>query len=194
VAQFVSVIKDSLIDIKHDGSIWLNQDYFSYSTGLRMVEDGKWEKLFGFPKRDPESELLQCHCDLGSAIQQITEEVVLKMAVEARRLSGADYLCMAGGVALNCVANGKLRQAGIFKDMFIQPAAGDAGGALGAALAAYHIYFGNERKALPKTDGMKEPIWDRTIMNQMSRLCRGSIKRNIFAMIILTTSVQSLPL
>jgi len=155
VAQFVSVIKDKLIDVRNDGSIWINQDYFGYATGLRMVEDGKWEKLFGFPRRHPESELLQCHCDLGSAIQQITEEVVLKMAMEAKRLSGADYLCMAGGVALNCVANGKLRHAGIFKDMFIQPAAGDAGGALGAALAAYHIYFGKERQVPHKADGMK---------------------------------------
>ena len=111
-----------------------------------MVHDKKWEKLFGFPRRDAESELEQKHCDLGLAIQVITEEVVILMAKEAKRITGADYLCMAGGVALNCVANGKLEKENIFKEVYIQPAAGDAGGALGAALAAYHIYFGKERE------------------------------------------------
>lgn len=145
VARFVAQIKAHLIDIGDDGSIWLNQKYFNYATGLRMVFDRKWEELFGIPKRAPESELEQVHCDLGLAIQQVTEEVVLKMARTAREMTGCRYLCMAGGVALNCVANGKLQQEGIFKDVFIQPAAGDAGGALGAALAAQHIHFGRER-------------------------------------------------
>lgn len=145
VRQYIEIIKDKLIDIKKDGSIWLNQHYFSYATGLRMVKDKKWEKLFGFPRRSSESDLLQQHCDLGLAIQEITEEVVIKMAEEAKRLTNADYLCMAGGVALNCVANGKLLNKGLFKDIFIQPAAGDAGGAVGAAQAAYHIYFGKDR-------------------------------------------------
>ena len=145
VEKFVELIKKELIDLKDDGSIWLNQKYFNYATGLRMVHDNKWEQLFGFPKRDAESELEQIHCDLGLAIQQITEEVVLLMAKEAKRITNADYLCMAGGVALNCVSNGKLEKANIFEEVYIQPAAGDAGGALGAALAAYHIYYGNER-------------------------------------------------
>jgi carbamoyltransferase len=145
VKDFIKLIKEELIDIKPDGSVWLKQDYFSYATGTRMVKDKMWEKLFGFPKRKPEEELMQHHCNLGLAIQAVTEEILVLMAKEAKRLSGSDYLCMAGGVALNCVANGKLVQAGLFKEVFIQPAAGDAGGALGAALAAYHIYFGKER-------------------------------------------------
>lgn len=146
VQSYVKKIKEHMIEVKDDGSIWLNQDYFDYATGLRMAKDKKWENLFGFQKRSSESELEQKHCNLGLAIQRITEEVVEKMALEAKRLTGADYLCMAGGVALNCVSNGKLHEKGIFKDIFITPASGDAGGALGAALTADHIYFGNERK------------------------------------------------
>ena len=139
VADFVRIIKENLVDLKEDGSIWLNQEYFNYATGLRMVHEDKWEKLFGFKARRPESELEAHHCNLGLAIQFVTEEVVVKMAQEAKRLTGSDYLCMAGGVALNCVANGKLYNTRIFKNVFIQPEAGDAGGALGAAQATYHI-------------------------------------------------------
>jgi carbamoyltransferase len=155
VKRFVDIIKNHLVDIKEDGSIWLNQQYFDYATGLRMVHEDKWEKLFGFKSRKAEAELEPRHCNLGLAIQQVTEEAVMKMAAEARRLTGANALCMAGGVALNCVANGKVYNTGIFKDVFIQPAAGDAGGALGAALAAYHIYFEKEREAPASLDGMK---------------------------------------
>jgi carbamoyltransferase len=154
VKNYLRIIKDKLIDIKEDGSVWLNQKYFNYATGLRMVFDKKWEKLFGFPRRHPESEPEQHHCDLGYAIQQITEEIVIKMAQEAKRLTGAEYLCMAGGVALNCVANGKVQNAKIFKDIFIQPAAGDAGGALGAAQAVYHIYYDKPRILNGQTDSM----------------------------------------
>jgi carbamoyltransferase len=143
--KFVQIIKDHLVSIKPDGSIWLNQTMFNYATGLRMVYDRKWERIFGFPRREPESELQQHHCNLALAIQQVTEEIVLKLAQEAKRLTGAEYLCLAGGVALNCVANGKLQREKIFKKLYIQPAAGDAGGALGAALAASHIYFGEAR-------------------------------------------------
>jgi carbamoyltransferase len=145
VKDYVRVIKKEIIDLKADGSVWLNQDYFNYATGLRMVNSNKWEKLFGFPLRKPEDELLQHHCNLGLAIQKITEESILLMAAEAKKLTGADYLCMSGGVALNCVANGKLLNSGIFKEVFITPASGDAGGSLGAALAAHYIYFGAER-------------------------------------------------
>lgn len=145
VEHFVEIIQNELIDLKPDGSVWLNQDYFDYATGLKMVNEAKWEALFGFKKRNPEDPLDAVHCNLGLAIQRVTEEAMLRMAEEARRLTGADNLCLAGGVALNCVSNGKLQKAGIFNDIFIQPAAGDAGGALGAALAAYHIYFGKER-------------------------------------------------
>lgn len=146
VKEYVKIIKDTLIDIKEDGSIWLNQSYFNYAKGLRMVFDKKWEKLFGFRKRNPEDELEQKHCNLGLAIQQITEEVVQAMANEAKRLTGSDNLCMAGGVALNCVSNGKLQKADIFKNIFITPASGDAGGALGAALVGEYIYYKGERK------------------------------------------------
>ena len=157
LAKFIEIIKTELIDIKEDGSIWLNQEYFNYATGLRMVCDKKWEKLFGFPRRASETDMEQHHADLGMAIQKVTEEIVVKMAKEAKRLTGADYLCLAGGVALNCVANGKLVEANIFKDIFIQPAAGDAGGALGAAQVAYHIYFDQDREVIKgrKLDAMK---------------------------------------
>ena len=143
--DFRQKITDRLITIYPDGSFFLHQDYFNYITGLRMTADKKWAELFGFPPRQPEAALEQCHCDLALAIQRVTEEIVLKLAVTARELTGMRRLCLAGGVALNCVANGKLLDAGIFDDIWIQPAAGDAGGALGAALAGYHIYFEGER-------------------------------------------------
>ncbi|SDE21693.1 carbamoyltransferase [Dyadobacter soli] len=155
IKRYEEIILKDLIDLKEDGSVWLNQEYFDYATGLKMVNEHKWEALFGFKTRRPEDALEAVHCNLGLAIQNITEEAVIRMAKEAKRLTGADYLCMAGGVALNCVSNGKLQKANIFKDIFIQPAAGDAGGALGAAQAAYHIYFGQERKITWKADAMR---------------------------------------
>ncbi|MBO9202356.1 MULTISPECIES: carbamoyltransferase family protein [Niastella] len=151
VKRFKGIITRQLVDVKADGSIFLNQEYFSYATGDRMVYDNKWQTLFGFPRRQQETPLEQHHCDLALAIQEVTEEIVLNLAREAKKLTGATALCMAGGVALNCVANGKLDDARIFNQLFIQPAAGDAGGALGAALAAHHIYFDGERK-VPATD------------------------------------------
>lgn len=154
IKRYVDIIKTKLIDIKEDGSVWLDQQYFDYSVGLRMAADEKWKALFGFERRLPESEMEQKHCNLGLAIQQVTEEIVIKMAMEAKRLTGSSNLCLAGGVALNCVANGKLIKAGIFENVFIQPAAGDAGGALGAALAGYHIYFEKER-VVAKPDAMQ---------------------------------------
>ncbi|GHB56871.1 carbamoyltransferase family protein [Persicitalea jodogahamensis] len=155
VERYVDVILKELIELKEDGSVWLNQKYFDYATGLKMVDEAAWENLFGFKKRNPEDSLEAEHCNLGLAIQRVTEEAVIRMGREAKRLTGADYLCMAGGVALNCVSNGKIQKAGIFKDVFIQPAAGDAGGALGAAQAAYHIFFGQERKVTWKNDNMR---------------------------------------
>jgi carbamoyltransferase len=152
--HYVKLIKEHLVDIKEDGSIHLNQNYFNYTTGLRMVHDKKFNALFGMKKRDAEGELEQQHCNLAFAIQEVTEEIVIKMAAEAKRLTGSNYLCMAGGVALNCVANGKLLRTKLFDDIFIQPAAGDAGGALGAAQAAHYMYFGAERKINGKTDNM----------------------------------------
>lgn len=154
--EFYDKILNHLVDVREDGSIWLDQSYFNYATGLTMAVDSKWEKLFGFPRRKPESEeLAQHHCNLGMAIQWVTEEIVLKMGETAKKLSGCEYLTMAGGVALNCVANGKLLRSGIFKDIWIQPAAGDAGGALGAALSAYHLYFGKERDRSEQIDTMQ---------------------------------------
>lgn len=153
-ARFIELIKKELVDIKEDGSIWLNQAYFNYATGLRMVKDAKWAALFGFPRRAEEMDLEQHHCNLALAIQKVTEEIVLKMAIEARKITGATNLVMAGGVALNCVANGKLLREKIFDNIYIQPAAGDAGGALGAALAAGYMYFDEARHTDGKNDHM----------------------------------------
>ena len=154
-STFIELIREHLVRINEDGSVWLNQEYFNYATGLRMVKEKKWEKIFGFPALKPGEKIEQKHCNLAYAIQKITEEIVLKMAVEAKNITGSDNLCLAGGVALNCVANGKLLKSGIFKNIFIQPAAGDAGGALGAALLAHYMYFEKERIISPDKDSMK---------------------------------------
>ncbi len=153
--RIVELIRTRLLDIKEDGSILLNQEYFDYATGSRMVKDRVWKELLGFSRRSEDSPIEQIYCDMALAIQEVTEEIVLKLAAEARRLTGSDRLCMAGGVALNCVANGKLQASGLFKELFIQPAAGDAGGALGAAYAAQHIYFGQERTVVHAPDALK---------------------------------------
>ncbi len=153
--NYCNLITGTLIDVKEDGSVFLNQDYFNYATGLSMVKDDRWEKLFGFARRLPESPLEQHHCDLALAIQKVTEDIVIKMATTAQKLTGSDNLCLAGGVALNCVANARILQQGIFKNVWIQPAAGDAGGALGAALAAYHLSFGLNRPDTGAGDSMQ---------------------------------------
>ncbi len=150
--KFVEIIKSKLVDIKEDGSIWLDQDYFNYATGLRMAKDSKWEQLFGFPRREDENDLQQQHCNLALAIQLVTEEIVIKIAKEAKKITGLDNICLAGGVALNCVANGKLIQENIFKNVYVTPASGDAGGALGAALVGYYMYFNQERTSNENTD------------------------------------------
>ncbi len=155
VKIYVRAIREHLLDLKEDGSLWLNQDYFDYATGLSMVKDEKWKSLFGLPRRAPESELEQRHGDLALAVQQVTEEIVHRMARTAKKLTNAGALCLSGGVALNCVANGKLLRSGIFDDLWIQPAAGDAGGALGAAYAIHHMYFGRERRTAPGADRMQ---------------------------------------
>mgnify|MGYP006289027329 CR=1 FL=1 len=155
VKKFKEKIKTELVEIYDDGSIWLNQKYFQYATGLRMINERKWEKLFGFPRRRPESDFTQEVNDLALAIQEVTEEVVLKMAKEAKRLTNSKNICLSGGVALNCVANGKLLKEGIFDNMFIQPASGDAGGSLGGALAANYIFFEQPRQILNGSDSMQ---------------------------------------
>jgi carbamoyltransferase len=154
-AEFKNKILTDLIDVRDDGSILLNMDYFEYATGLKMANEAKWEQLFGVPRRKPESELTQVYMDLALAIQQVTEEIVIKIACAARQLTGCKNLVMAGGVALNCVANGKLLRAGIFDDIWIQPAAGDAGGAVGAAYAVWHIQQGHERQVTRHADAMQ---------------------------------------
>lgn len=153
VNEFVEIIKKQIVTINDDGSLWLNQKYFSYATGLRMVPDKKWQKLFGIKRRSPNDQLEQVHCNLALAIQQVTEEIILSMAKHAKELCNTSNICLAGGVALNCVANGKLLEKQIFENIFIQPAAGDAGGAIGAALAAYHINYQVGRE-LVLPDGM----------------------------------------
>jgi carbamoyltransferase len=148
-------ILSNLADIREDGSILLNMKYFRFATGLKMTNNKKWTKLFGIPPRDAESEISQEYMNLALAIQQITEEIVLKLAITAKELTNSKYLVMAGGVALNSVANGKLLEAKIFEDIWIQPAAGDAGGALGAAYLGWHVWKGNKRLAAKKPDAMQ---------------------------------------
>ncbi len=152
--DFEQKIRQDMVDVREDGSFLLNMDYFDYATGLKMCNEAKWKALFGIPVRTAESELSQSYMDLALAIQNVTEEIVLKLAATARKLTGMTALVMAGGVALNCVVNGKLLRSGIFKDIWIQPAAGDAGGALGAALAGWHIWLGKKRTPA-KPDAMQ---------------------------------------
>jgi carbamoyltransferase len=155
VAEFRKKITGALVDIREDGSVLLNMDYFSYATGLRMVFEDKWEQLFGVPARKAESEISQAYMDMALAIQQVTEDIVMKLCQTAAALTKSKYLVLAGGVALNCVANGKVLRSGVFKDIWIQPAAGDAGGALGAAYAVWHIRDGHERVLKRRGDAMQ---------------------------------------
>ncbi len=153
--RFKQLITDHLLDIREDGSFLLNMKYFNYATGLKMTHNGRWEKLFGIPPRKPESSIDQVYCNMALAIQQVTEVVMLKLAETAKKLTGSNHLVMAGGVALNSVANGKIERSGLFERLWIQPAAGDAGGALGAALAAWHVYQNKPRMTnFSGTDGM----------------------------------------
>jgi len=152
--KYVKLIKDHLIDIKEDGSFALDMSYFNYCTGLTMTNE-KFDRLFGGPPRAQEAELTQREMDLAASIQVVTEDVVIKLAQNIAQTTGEKNLCLAGGVALNCVANGKLLRENIFENIWIQPAAGDAGGALGAALAAYHLMLKGPRQVTPGHDAMK---------------------------------------
>ena len=151
--KYVKEIKDYLIDIKDDGTFKLDISYFKYHRGFRMTS-GKFHKLFGQPPRGNETELTQFHMDLAASIQLVTEEVVIKLAKSLQKETGLKNLCLAGGVALNCVANGKLLATNVFDDIWIQPASGDAGSSLGAALIAWHNYFKKPREVNPN-DSMK---------------------------------------
>ena len=151
--KYADLIKDNLIDIKQDGSFHLDMSYFNYCTGLTMTNE-RFDTLFGGPRRAAESQLTQREMDLAASVQAVTEEVVIKLATGIRKSIGLRNLCLAGGVALNCVANGKLLRKNIFDNIWIQPAAGDAGGAVGAALAAYHMMLKQPRTVNP-ADSMK---------------------------------------
>ena len=142
--KYADLIYKNLIDLKEDGSLKLNQEYFDYCSGLTMTSE-KFHKLFGGPPRQPESELTQKEMDLAASVQAVTEEVMLRMARHAKKVTGLKDLCLAGGVALNCVGNGRIVREGVFDRVWIQPASGDAGGALGAALLLWHQYLGKER-------------------------------------------------
>lgn len=152
--KYVDLIKEHLIDIKPDGTFRLDMRYFDYATGLTMT-NARFATLFGGAPRLPESDLTQREMDIAASIQVVTEEIVLKLAATIQRELGVDYLCLAGGVALNCVANGRLDEEGPFKATWIQPAAGDAGGALGAALATWHEYLEKPRECETGSDVMQ---------------------------------------
>lgn len=147
--KYAQTIIDHLMDLKEDGTFRLDQSYFDYCTGLRMTND-KFAALFGGPARNPEEQLTQKHMDLAASIQAVTEEVMLRMTRSLAKETGAKNLCLAGGVALNCVANGKVLRDGAFEHIWVQPAAGDAGGALGAALAGYYQFNDNSRSVDPE--------------------------------------------
>lgn len=150
--SYIHIIKERLIDIKEDGSFKMNMHYFQFPVGLRMVDPKKWEQLFGIGKRKRNDPLTQSHADLAFAAQKVLEEILLKLIHHIKKETQAEYLCLAGGVALNCVANGLLYRASLFKDIYVQPAAGDAGGAIGAALATSYL-----KQDLQFT-GLKEPF------------------------------------
>ena len=152
--KYYNQIKDNLIDIKNDGSFRLNQDFFNYATGLTMTND-KFHNLFGKrPRNSKEDKITQFHMDIAASIQKVTEDIMLSLAISLRQEFNVPNLCLAGGVALNCVANGKILKEKIFDNIWIQPAAGDAGGSLGAALAFWHIEQNKERK-ISNTDDMQ---------------------------------------
>ncbi|HOW98701.1 MAG TPA: carbamoyltransferase [Kiritimatiellia bacterium] len=152
--KYTQVILDNLLDLKEDGSFRLNMDYFGYLDRLTMTNE-KFDGLFGGPPRKAESEISEREMDIAASIQKVTEEIVMRMARHAHQVTGEKDLCLAGGVALNCVANGRLLREGPFEDIWIQPAAGDAGGALGAALLVWHMVHDKPRTAGGKRDKMK---------------------------------------
>jgi carbamoyltransferase len=152
--KYAQLIFDRLVDVKPDGTFRLNLDYFNYCTGLTMT-NGRFDALFGGPPRKPEEWLVQRHMDLAASIQAVTEEIMLRLSRSVHAETGCDNLCLAGGVALNCVANGKILRDGKFKQIWIQPAAGDAGGALGAALAAHYMFNDQPRPERNNGDAMQ---------------------------------------
>lgn len=175
--KWYDLIFEHLVDVRDDGSFLLNMAYFNFATGLTMCHDDKWEALFGIKRREPETELNQAHMNLALAIQQVTETLVFHLADTAHALTGCKNLVLAGGVALNCVANGKLLKRGPFQDIWIQPAAGDAGGALGAAQTAWHIWLNKPRTTPANPDSMQGaylgPAFTRLDMERTARRFRA---------------------
>ncbi|MFC1674340.1 carbamoyltransferase [Candidatus Omnitrophota bacterium] len=155
--KYADLIMDKLIDLKDDGSLKMDMRYFGFGNGLRMTNKC-FERLFGGPARKPESKIAQKDMDIAASIQKVTEEVMLRMSRHVHKVTGKDKLCLAGGVALNCVGNGRILREGPFKDVWIQPASGDAGGALGAALLVWYRYLGNNRTTDGKSDSQKASL------------------------------------
>lgn len=154
-AEYVQKIKKHLVEVKHDGSISLNQDYFQYTTGAYLTDDSKWELLFGLPKRLDNQELNQQHCNLAIAICTVLDEVIRDLCLETKRLTNADCLCIAGELAMDSCMTNKIRESGIFNDIFVQPASGDEGAAMGAALAVNHLYFRQAREIRSSYEQLK---------------------------------------
>ena len=178
--KYKKLIEENLINIADDGSFQLNMSYFNYPTGLTMTNK-KFHKLFGGPPRNPESEITQRDMDLASSIQKVTEDIVLKIAKNIVKETGEKNLCLAGGVALNCVANGILSREKIFENIWIQPAAGDAGGALGAAFAVWYLYHNNKRNLSTTFDKMSGsylgPEFSDTEIEEQLKLCGAIYKK-----------------
>ena len=193
--KYVETIYDHLIDLKEDGSFKMNMKYFDYCAGLRMTNN-KFDELFGGPPRKPESKLTQREMDLARSLQEVTEEVMIRMARHVHKETGEENLVLAGGVALNCVGNGRILREGPFKNIWIQPAAGDAGGALGSALDTWYAYLGNERIAEEGKDAMHgsylgpeyndEEIERFLIMNEVAyrKLTRGDLVDNVADLLV----------
>jgi carbamoyltransferase len=177
---YVDLIKKYLVDIKEDGSYFINLKYFDYCAGMQMTSK-EFSKLFGGPPRKAESPITQRELDLAASIQVVTEEIILNVCKHIRNTTGEKNLCLAGGVALNCVANGRIVAEGIFENIWIQPAAGDAGGAIGAALAVYYSMLGMKRSVVANTDSMKgsylgPAFSDQETQNQLSKLGANFVK------------------
>lgn len=170
---FEQCIENELVDIREDGSYVLNMRYFSYATGLKMYDEQRWRTLFGIGPRAAESDdVSRDYMNLALAVQHVTEKIVLRLAATAARLTQSRALCLAGGVALNCVANGKLLESGLFENIWIQPASGDAGGALGAALAWWHIGMDEERRPMPGDSMQGAYLGPEFSHDEILRTCR----------------------
>ena len=188
--NYYEVIKNNLIDIREDGSIRLNLDFFSFQHGKKMFNK-KFEALFGISKRIPESSLMQEHFDIAASIQKLTEDIILKMAFHVYKQTGSKKLCLAGGVSLNCVANGRLLREGPFEEIFIQPAAGDAGGSIGAAYAAYHHYYNKTEKHPLKSIYLGPSFGSKDIIEFLDKYKVSFIRLNEEEIISKTASLLS---